>query len=247
MKKLAAMFVVCGVCSMASAWNLWTGTSVLARTIAAERADGETEDALAAIPCLGAFSKDGCDGVVEPLSYDVVGCPDFPCRTIVVKEAVYTTSLKTSGLGCGLICESACDEFPDARLKMVMAYVLRADSCCPYRGSWEGKWELTTVDGVVYTGSAHGTLGVGTNRKSQCPVVDDACENCYDVQLTPDAWFVGFEGSFRGTRVSADLPADELNFTMDGTWIAAPDADQPFRLPARVSNRFDGVSITYCR
>ena len=253
MKKLAAMLVVCGACSMASAWNLWTNASALMRGVAAAEANSVTEETLSPIPCLTAFSKDDCEGVVEPGTVSAVSCPSTGCRTIIVRGAKYSASMQSSNQGCTnpgnpASCFGKCDEFRDGRLTLSFNYVLRADSCCPYRGSWEGKWQYVTDAGRVYTGTAHGTIGVGTNRKSACPLVDDACENCYDVQRTDANWLIGFEGSFRGTSLlSTTLGPDELNFTMDGTWAPSALVRDPFSQPFRVRNRFDGVSITYCQ
>ena len=251
MKKFVAALVVCGACSMASAWNLWTGSTVLAMGMAAEQANSETEETLSPVPCVNAFSKDDCEGFVEPGSYAVVGCNTLSCRTIVVKGAKYSASMKSSNQTCStgpFGCFGLCDEFPDGRLTLSFDFVLRADSCCPYRGSWQGRWQYVTDAGRTYSGTAHGTIGVGTNRKSACPPVKDACENCYDVQRNADGQLlVGFEGSFRGSRLSPTFPADELNFTMDGTWLLSNRVAEPFANPFRVRNRFDGVSITYCQ
>ncbi|MFG0314274.1 MAG: hypothetical protein ACF8LL_08825 [Phycisphaerales bacterium] len=243
MKRIAAMAAVFGVCSISSAWSLTSSLAI--HRMAASNA----ENAAAAAPglCIYNFSKNGCDGVVEPGHYEHIGCEGADCRTIRVTDAVYQTTMKTSGLSCGLSCESRCDEVADGRLTLKFDYVLRADSCCPYRGSWNGEWEFVTFDGRVFKGEAHGTIGVGTNRESDCDIVGDKCERCYDVILQDNQWLVGIEGSFRGVGQNSTSPIpDELNFTMDGTWIGNSDSNTPFGEPFRVYNRFDGAFLDYC-
>lgn len=248
MRKLAAMVVMCGVTSLASAWGMWSGANVLARGMAAE----ESQD-LTISPglCVGAFSKDGCEGVVEPGVFESLSCPLTNCRTIRARNAVYKTTMTSSNLACSSspACLSRCDEFPDGTLTLKFSFVLRADSCCPYRGSWVGKWEYVTTAGRVFGGEAHGTIGVGTNRKSACNAPNnDECEDCYDVQrMDTGELFIAMEGSFRGQSVNpSSFPVDELNFTSDGTWVISPFVTSPFQQPFRVVNRFDGVHLDYC-
>lgn len=243
MKRIATLLVLCGAGTTASAWGFLGG-------IAAIAAGTERESAANAAPgiCVRAFSKDGCDGVIEPGHYEVLGCNTADCRTIRVTDAVYATRMNSSNLTCGGTCDSAkCDEFRDGDFIMKIDYVLRADSCCPYRGSWTGEWEFVTDAGLTYKGTAHGTIGIGTNRDSACLTNNDACEKCYDVELLDTGWLIGFEGSFRGvSAVSPTINPNELNFTMDGTWLVSPDAREPFRNPFRVYSRFDGASVEYC-
>ena len=246
MKRIAAFVALCGACTISSAWSLTSSLSVHRFALASAN---EAAESVAAAPglCIYNFSKNGCDGIVEAGHYEHIGCDGADCRTIRVTDAVYKTRMKSSGLDCGLTCSSRCDELPDGDLTLKFDYVLRADSCCPFRGSWNGEWKYVTDSGEVFFGEAHGTIGVGTNRKSDCDVVGDDCERCYDVILQDNQWLVGIEGSFRGTAINSTDPiADELNFTMDGTWIEKVDTDRPFGEKFRVLNRFDGAFLDYC-
>jgi len=246
MKRLMATLAICGIGSAASAWGLFGTAGVMVHNAAAG-ADADTAAAIGA--CVTNFSKDGCEGVVEPGVYERLGCVGTDCKTIRVRDAVYVTDMKSSGLACSGTpgCLSRCDEFPDGRMTLKFDYILRADSCCPFRGSWVGKWEYRTNSGRVYAGEAHGTIGVGTNRESRCDVAGDKCEKCYDVQTQDNTWLVGIEGSFRGhPLLSPTAVRDELNFTMDGTWVVERGTHNPFGDAFRVFNRFDGVFIDYC-
>ena len=240
---------------MASAWSIFAGSGAISSAaFMASEVDAAAEtvvETVAVAPpsfCIKNFSKDDCEGFVEPGTYETVGCDTTrDCKSIRVTGAVYKTELKTSGQACGIQCESKCDEFPDGTLYLKFDYVLRADSCCPYRGSWVGKWEYKTVSGLVYGGEAHGTIGVGTNRKSECLATNDDCERCYDVINNGDQWLVGIEGSFRGQALNSPTRVvDELNFTCDGTWIENVFNSRPFSEPFRVRNRFDGAFVDYC-
>jgi hypothetical protein len=252
MKLLASLGVLALAGSAASAWviPLFPSPSLFATTApaAAQTADAPRgTDPGADIPvCVTNFSKDDCGGVIDPGTYAFTGCDITGCRTIVVREAVYQTALRSSNLACGIACESKCDEFPDGRFTLKFSYVLRADSCCPYRGSWHGDWEYVLPSGRIYTGEAHGTIGVCTNRISACPTSHDNCESCYDVQVTDSTLLIGFEGSFRGQALLSTSPyPNELNFTMDGTWIASALVAEPFRQQIRVRNRFDGSHLRW--
>lgn len=251
MKRLTTLAVLCAFGSAASAWGI---SNISATTMHDTGVLTTEDDDIGDVPvdqaaglCIKNFSKDDCDGFIEPGHYNIIGCADQECRTIKVTGAKYYATLKSSGLACGLSCESKCDEFPDGRLTLKFDYVLRADSCCPYRGSWEGEWEYVTFSGRTYIGTAHGTIGVGTNRRSECNTTGDECERCYDVVQEGNVWLVGIEGSFRGKSLFSTSPqADELNFTSDGTWIVNADADRPFSDAFRVRNRFDGSFLNYC-
>lgn len=247
MKAIAAIAAVVSVGSAASAWGLWGGAAVMARSAAAAKDDATAVVSPGAF-CVGAFSKNDCSGYIEPGNYEALSCDTNDCKSIRVTDAVYKAELKKSGLPCGGTCaDGKCDEFRDGTLVLKFDYVLRADSCCPYRGSWAGRWEYTTVGGLVYAGEAHGTLGVGTNRDSECAVTHDACEKCYDVDLSSDIWLIGWEGSFRGvSQVSTGFFPNELNFTCDGTWLVDASPRDPFKYGIRTTNRLDGVSVNYC-
>ncbi|MCC5822564.1 MAG: hypothetical protein LAT64_03190 [Phycisphaerales bacterium] len=254
MKRIASLFTLCLAGSVAMGWPAFNAALLVNQaapapqaTVAAPvAAEPEGGDVGADFPlCLFGFSKDDCHGVVQPGEYKVSRCDLTGCQTIIVTGAVYETRFQSSGLPCGVICETLCDEFPDGRFILKFDYVLRGDSCCPYRGSWHGEWSYT-VPGRVFEGRAHGTIGVGTNRASACPVTHDGCEPCYDVRLNDDGWYIGFEGSFRGTATSSVLPHQEdLHFTMDGTWIIDPTSARPFTAPFRVRNRFDGTHLRW--
>lgn len=238
MKKFAAIWAVCGAASIGLAWTALTSTS--AGTLDATAAQSGSQ-------CLGAFSKDSCEGVLTPTAYEQTFCPVLNCATAVAKEAVYTATLFSSGQDCGLVCPGECDEFPDGELTVNLSFAMRLNSCCPSRGYWVGAWEYATVDGRLFRGEAHGTVGVGTNRPFACPVVDDFCEECADFQQVGLDEVYGFEGSFRGFEVvSPGVRPDELHFTMDGSWIVPPFFPEPFNGSMPVVNRFDGVSVTYC-
>src|SRR5690606_4611425 len=132
-------------------------------------------------------------------------------------DAVYKTRFKTSGGVCGIDCIARCDDMGeemDGEFTLRFDYTLRADSCCPYRGFWSGRWSYVTASGRVFQGVAHGTLGVGTNRHSNCYETPDACERCYDVSFDGRVWEIAMEGSFQGRDERGNL----LNFTSDGHW-----------------------------
>lgn len=245
MKRFITTAAICGFGSAASAFGLFGSAGAMASAAAVGT---EASNAAAPGACIYNFSKDGCEGFVEPGRYERFGCEGQDCKTIRVTKAVYVTDMKSSGLACsGGSCLSRCDEFPDGQMTLKFEFMARADSCCPFRGSWSGEWEYVTVDGRIYTGEAHGTIGVGTNRESRCDIVGDACERCYDVQTTDSRWLVGVEGSYRGYLVNGTgAVADELNFTMDGTWVVKRDGSDPFSKPFKVLNRFDGAVIDYC-
>lgn len=249
MKRFAAIGLVCGAGGIATAWPMWSGLAAITATtshnstLASEQADDTTAQGL----CVYNFSKDGCDGLVKPGELEVLGGCSADCRTYRVTGAEYTTSLKTSGLGCGIPCESRCDEFEDGFLTVKLNYVITPNTCCPYRGSWTGDWTLRTSSGRVFVGTAHGTIGVGTNRESDCPVTDDACEKCADVEFTGDAWLIGLEGSFRGYEANTPtITRDELNFTTDATWKVGSQSVNPFAFPFDSYARFDGAYLDFC-
>lgn len=243
MKRTAALVVLAGLGTSASAFSLWTGAAALAGMEMTARAETAAAPGL----CIGNFSKDDCEGRVSPGHVEHLGCDQTHCRTIRVREAVYETYLRSSGLGCGLACESRCDEFPNGKLVLKFDYVLRNDSCCPYRGSWNGRWEFNADDGRVFAGTAHGTIGVGTNRESRCPASHDACEKCYDVDFDGATWLIGIEGSFQGVEtVGTGATQDELHFTTDSTWLVDGNTINPFGQPFRTLGRFDGSHLDYC-
>ncbi len=251
MRILTMMGALCMTGTAATAWPMLPGVlaahsnlaTITTTSLPTDQQDGD--DVADTALCIYNFSKDDCGGVVEPGRYKASQCPTTGCRTIVVRGAVYEASLRSSNLGCGTGCESRCDEFPDGKLVLTMNYVLRADSCCPYRGSWDGQWTYT-VQGRVFSGRAHGTIGVGTNRVSNCNADHDNCEPCYDVRMADGSWHIGFEGSFQGSATSSVLPYQEdLHFTMDGTWIVNASTLDPFRQAFRVLNRFDGSNLRW--
>ncbi len=251
MKRFTAFAAICGFGSVASAWGIYISATAMnsAAALATETAAAADSAAAPVGLCISNFSKNDCDGVVQPGHLESVGCDDQGCRVIRVTDAVYEASLKNSGLFCGQACEGRCDEFPDATLTLKFDYVVRTDSCCPYRGSWDGEWELVSADGRHYAGVAHGTIGVGTNRESDCNVTHDACEPCADVFLDGRDWLIGIEGSFRGQASPGPRYPDELNFTCDGTWIVSAISitpEGPFGEPFKVKNRFDGAFLDYC-
>lgn len=196
--------------------------------------------------CVGNFSKDDCGGEIHPGSIKYYGCPTTDCRTITMRDAVYVTTLTSSGGLCGIDCLARCDDHgdgTDGTLTLKFDYTLRADSCCPYRGFWEGEWEYATNDGRVFAGTAHGTLGVGTNRAAACFDADDACERCYDVQFTGEYWFIAMEGSYTGR----DDRGNELRFTTDSTWfVKEGGAGGVFEDVFRVQGRNDGAFMLRC-
>lgn len=250
MKRIATISTLCAFGSIASAWSIFAGAGAFSSSTELIPTTTATEAEVAVAPpglCVRNFSKDDCEGVVEPGFYEEIGCDTEDCRTIRVTDAVYKTYLKTSGQACGGSCESRCDEFPDGSLTLKFDYVLRADSCCPYRGSWEGEWEYKTDTGLVYGGTAHGTIGVGTNRKSECLATPDDCERCYDVIPSGSQWLIGMEGSFNGRDLTSPSEfADELDFTCDGTWIVSNRIEAPFKEKFRILNRLDGAFLDYC-
>jgi hypothetical protein len=196
--------------------------------------------------CLTGLSKDDCDGLVYPGRYSTTVCQTSACRTVTVTDAVYVARMRSSGEGCGLICETRCDEFPDGELRLRFDYHVRMDSCCPYRGKWSGEWTYVTTAGRTYSGKAHGTIGAGTNRRSGCDLVHDTCERCSDVEYQNGSILMGFEGAFQGWAVFSTLPTpEELDFTMDGTWIIDPNTARPFTTEFKVKNRFEGTHLQW--
>lgn len=256
MKSMTTFALLCGAGAVAAVASIVASSSATASPDAVTAASAMTssvvgmESLAPATLCVTGFSKDACEGKVEPGEVLVASCDTQDCKTIQVYGAVYETTLKSSQGRCGGLtpigCIDRCDQFRDGKLTLKFDYVLRNDSCCPYRGSWVGKWQFESETGAIYEGEAHGTLGVGTNRRTDCDPTDDGCERCLDVQLQNDAWLVGWEGSFRGrSLLSTSAGPQQLNFTMDGTWIAKNNGDQ-FIKAFKATNRFDGAVLTPC-
>lgn len=218
-----------------------------------ERSEGliQNPGLLMKAQCIEGFSKDGCDGKIAPGDVFPVECPDQGCVTLYAFGSKYDTYLQSSPGSCGLVCDQKCDQLEKLSGKLSVSFdymlALKPD-CCPYRGCWEGSWTLSTEDGRVFSGEVFGTIGVGTNRKTGCvtpgPLPNDACESCYDVQLSDSTWLIGFEGAFRGY----DEEGNSLCFTTDGTWMVKNTADGPaFKESIGVVSRFDGVGLFICQ
>lgn len=252
MKKLIAITTLLCTGALSSAWPIWgltgspTPDGALDSTTEARVEADEERGIVQQVFCLRGFAKDDCEGVVDPGAVAVTSCDFEECRTISVTDAVYSASLRRHDGECvdpTGTCIGRCDEFPEARLTLKFDYMVRLGPCCRYRGCWSGDWELVTEDGRVYTGTASGTIGIGTNRDSPCLVAHDACEKCYDVDVYDEANLrVGFEGSFQGR----DQVGNQLCFTSDGHWIVSSLVINPFGQPFRVFNRFGGVWKTIC-
>lgn len=206
------------------------------------------------VDCLRAWSKDLCDGFMYPGNEVFGSCPfpPMPCKTVTVTDATLVISVKRNETLCA--ADGKCDESPetDGRLKMTTNYEIRLQKPCPFRGCWDGKWELQTVSGAVFQGEAMGTLGVGTHRDFACPEHRTGiCEKCLDVQFIPTPigglWRIGWEGAFSGKRV--DFPNGErLCFTVSGDWYLAGDFNSPFDFNGnfRVFAAADGVHAVPC-
>lgn len=252
MHRLTAIATVCGLGAAALAFPVWSGMlgqaspASSSTDIAIDHAEYPDEGIAALRGCVANFSKDDCGGVIHPGDMKIYGCPGTDCKTMTMQQSVYRTRLRTSGGVCGISCLARCDDFgpeTDGTLILKFDYTLRFDSCCPYRGFWDGYWEYVTDDGRLFKGTAHGTLGVGTNRASACFDTGDACERCYDVVFTGNQWQIAMEGSFQGRDSSGNL----LQFTTDSTWTVKHDGtggvfDQDFR----VLGRYDGAFLLRC-
>jgi len=204
------------------------------------------------IDCLNAFSKDLCEGFMHPGNIVYLACPfpPNPCRTITVTDATAVIPFLRNETLCAF--NGKCDETPqtDGTLKMSTNYEIRANEPCQFRGTWTGKWELHTVTGAVYAGDAMGTLGVGTNRKFQCPLwQDDFCEKCLDVEFRPDfgLWRIGWEGAFQGKRID-DPNGERISFTINADWYLEGDANGPYDFSGnfKIYGAADGVHIVPC-
>lgn len=241
MRKGTATLTVCGAASIGLGWSTWISAS--------DRALGATEQQSGA-PCVDPFSKDSCNGVLAPVTYEQTNCAELGCTAVVVKEATYTATLQSSGLQCIQGCLDECDEFPDGELTVSMSFVMSTGGgCCPSRGFWTGSWEYNAVDGRIFQGDARGTVGVGTNRSSACLAAPDDCEQCADFRTDATGIFeyYGFEGAFGGQSINVPGPQpQELHFTMDGAWQVPAFFPEPFRGSMTVFNRFDGVFVSYC-
>lgn len=188
---------------------------------------------------LVSFSKDVCDGSIGDGQASIFTCADGAV-TLCVQNATWLIPLRTNSQECK-DCggqPGRCDETGDRKsgtLKLQTNFTLRINEPCRFRGCWSGRWELQTLDGTIYQGTASGTFGAGTHRRFACDDADGVkirdCEECYDVDFvgfTPDfgLWRVGVEGVFTGCAVSAVDPSPEnICFSLSGDLIAAGSCD----------------------
>lgn len=197
---------------------------------------GDTAPTVADV-CVDAFSKDICEGALEPVDVVVGGCPsstDPGCRTAVV-DAVWNFGLVRNEQLCS--SDGRCDEAvrKDGRLTARINYTMRFNDPCPYRACFTGTWTLQCDDGSIYQGEVSGTMGVGSHRPSACDFGGRDCERCVDVeQITHTSWRIGTEATFVGRRVnSTSVQRDEICFSLSGDFIA-PSSDDG------VVNPYDG-------
>jgi hypothetical protein len=258
MKRISILCTVAGALQ-ASAALAWAPTAARHESSVIEAPaplaiESVFPQSLMPIDCLNAWSKDMCSGFMHPGNAVFAACPFPPtaCRTITVTDATAVIPLLRNETLCAH--DGKCDESPqtDGTLKMSTNYELRGNDPCKFRGTWVGKWEITTVTGAIFQGDAMGTLGVGTNRKFQCPQTqNDFCEKCLDVEFIPTPigglWRIGWEGAFQGKRI--DNPNGErLSFTINADWYLDGDINGPFDFSGnfRIYGAADGVHIVPC-
>ncbi|MEM1186476.1 MAG: hypothetical protein AAGI53_15915 [Planctomycetota bacterium] len=176
--------------------------------------------------CVRGFSKDFCNGSLIPGTITSGSCTagGSACKTWVVSNARLDTTVDSNFQLCA--SNGRCDEAPgkNGDLRAEITYTLRAQDPCPYRGYYEGKWELIAVDGTVYQGTVTGTIGAGSHRETACGAGADNCERCVDTEFT-GVWRLGTEATFKGERIGGPLGIrDEIVFSMAGDFISPATA-----------------------
>jgi hypothetical protein len=199
--------------------------------------------------CLRGFSKDTCNGIMYPGERFIESCDQQECKTEFIQNATLVLDMVRNERLCSE--EGKCDECPekDGSLKLAVNYLVRLNKPCPYRGCIDGKGDLRCVDGSVFTGEFHGTIGVGTHRKFECLEYRTCyCENCVDVELVaPNTWRIGWEGSFTGTRSDA-ITGETVCFTLSGDFYLDGDSNgvYEFNRVFKSKNTADGIFGTFC-
>lgn len=211
--------------------------------------------------CVQGFSKDYCNGQMQPGFLDPIACPsptpEGSCRTLTIKQATFGISVVSNTAPCGATSHTKCDESLNGRLKVASNFIIRLQENCPYRGCWDGTAaEFTFADNSVYRGVLLGTIGVGTHRPmtglqicAAIPPSDRTCERCYDVSFDGNTsqWRIGYEATFHGTRADADT-GQELCFSLSGDFLITGTATTgpDFSTVWRAVGTADGIHFTFC-
>jgi hypothetical protein len=162
---------------------------------------------------------------------------EFECTGILGKCATGYGSdtqliwwLSPNPASCSSATDETCDEAKrlNGTLTARLNFRLRENKPCPFRGWYEGPFELTDPDtGVLLaTGDIRGTVGVGTHQKlcqgAECTAI---CENCYDVARDPDTglWRLASEGTYSGTVIAGPWAGCTLHVSYEGDFFA-PDS-----------------------
>lgn len=179
------------------------------------------------------------------------------CRTGYGSDTQLIWWLTPNPSSCSGAPDELCDEAKrlNGTLTATLNFRLREHKPCPFRGWYEGPFELTDPDtGIVLaTGDIRGTIGVGTHQKpcqgalcAEQPV----CETCYDVALDPNTglWRLASEGTYSGTVIAGPWAGCTLHVSYQGDFFA-PDSGfgSPITPPAwKFAGNSDGILECDC-
>lgn len=205
--------------------------------------------------CVESFSKDLCEGRLEPGEMVSGGCEETGCKTVYMHGAGWKFILRHNEQLCSAFDPTIgrCDEAfgKDGTIEARVNYTMRYHAPCRFRAGFEGKWTLFAVDGTLYTGTVTGTMGVGSHRQSVCEFGARNCERCLDVTFDPNngVWRIAVEAAFRGDMQTAlpVEPPNQLFFTLSGDFLAPGDANGPFdNAEWKFAGTADGVHLERC-
>ncbi len=208
----------------------YVGTSdVKAAPVAAAAAATAPQISVFPTPaCLYGISKDLCDGLLQPNPRIIQSCDQFGCRTLSgVNETLGASVSINPDLCTGPTSPTAghCDQIQlNGGLRLYgFNFDLKINDPCKYRGCWTSKFRIDYEDGTVVSGTASGTLGVGTHRQT-CSTADpcgEDCESCQDTGFDPNTgmWNIGLEGCLNGAYLGMNCAT--VCMTISGDLTAA--------------------------
>lgn len=175
------------------------------------------------------------------------------CSTGYGSDTLFIWWLSPNPAKCGE--DSTCDEAKrlNGTLTAHLNFRLRENKPCPYRGWYEGPFELTDPDtGVVFaTGDIRGTVGVGTHQKPCVGAAcDSVCETCYDVARDPETglWRLASEGTYTGTVIEGPWAGCSLHVSYEGDFFAPDSGSGSPQMPPgwKFTGHADGVLECDC-
>jgi hypothetical protein len=205
--------------------------------------------------CQHGYSKLIASNLVANLwqEFDCTGITG-KCATGLGSDTQLIWWLSPNPAPCSNATDQTCDEAKrlNGTLTAQLNFRLREHKPCPWRGWYEGPFEIRDDAGlVIATGDIRGTVGVGTHQKpcqgAGCNTT--VCETCYDVRRAEDGlWRLASEGTYSGLVLEGPWAGCTLHVSYEGDFIAPDSGSGTPRLPPawKFTGHADGILECDC-